>query len=140
MARWSSLGWHRLGGRNVQDNDRVQAMAGAYRRIINEEDRLLTAGVNAMLWRFGERKTRANSRSVTAGTTARGLRPFAVPAGDLGMAHGALLVLRARRGFSLVVRDESSALLSDRCGLAGPSRHPRVGDRRRAFPRRRQWR
>ena len=51
---WSSLGLHRLGGRNVQDNDRAQLMAGGYRRFINEEDRQLTVGVTGMLWRHSE--------------------------------------------------------------------------------------
>jgi tetratricopeptide (TPR) repeat protein len=51
---WSSLGLHRLGGRNVQDNDRAQLMAGGYRRFINEDDRQFTVGVTGMLWRHGE--------------------------------------------------------------------------------------
>ena len=51
---WSSLGLHRLGGRNVQDNDRAQLMAGGYRRLVNEEDRQLSVGVTGMLWRHSE--------------------------------------------------------------------------------------
>lgn len=51
---WGSLGLHRLGGRNVLDNDRAQLMAGGYRRLINEEDRQLTVGVTGMHWRHSE--------------------------------------------------------------------------------------
>lgn len=51
---WSSLGLHRLTGRNVQDNDRVQLMAGAYRRFLNEEDRQLAMGLTGMWWRHSE--------------------------------------------------------------------------------------
>ena len=54
FGAWSSLGLHRLTGRNVQANNRMQLMGGGYWRLINEDDRLLTVGVNAMLWRFSE--------------------------------------------------------------------------------------
>ncbi len=54
LGAWSSLGLHRLTGRNVQANDRVQLMGGTYWRIINDDDRLLTVGANAMAWRFSE--------------------------------------------------------------------------------------
>ncbi len=51
---WGSLGMHRLGGRNVQDNDRMQLMAGGYRRLVNEEDRQLGLGITGMWWRHSE--------------------------------------------------------------------------------------
>lgn len=51
---WSSLGLHRLAGRNVAANDRLQLMAGGYRRLVNEDDRLLTVGLTAMAWRLSE--------------------------------------------------------------------------------------
>jgi len=51
---WSVLGAYRLTGRNVQDNDKAELMAGFYRRIVNEPDRLATVGVTGMLWRFSE--------------------------------------------------------------------------------------
>jgi tetratricopeptide (TPR) repeat protein len=51
---WSSLGLHRLSGKNVQDNDRAQLMAGAYQRLINEEDRQFAWGVTGMFWRHSE--------------------------------------------------------------------------------------
>lgn len=54
FGAWSSLGLHRLSGRNVQENDRMQLMGGTYWRLINETNRLFTAGVNGMLWRFSE--------------------------------------------------------------------------------------
>lgn len=52
FGAWSSLGLHRLTGTNVQSNNRMQLMGGGYWRLINEDDRTLTAGTNAMLWRF----------------------------------------------------------------------------------------
>lgn len=54
LGAWSALGLHRLTGRNVQANDRVQLMGGAYWRIVNEDDRLLTMGANAMAWRYSQ--------------------------------------------------------------------------------------
>jgi hypothetical protein len=51
---WALAGLHRLSGRNVQDNDRAELMAGAYRRLVNQPDCQLTAGVTGMLWRFSE--------------------------------------------------------------------------------------
>ncbi len=52
LGFWSSLGFHKLTGRNVQSNDRTQLMAGGYWRVINEEDRLFTVGLTGMAWRF----------------------------------------------------------------------------------------
>ena len=54
LGAWTALGLHRLTGRNVHANDRVQLMGGTYWRIINNDDRLLTVGANAMAWRFSE--------------------------------------------------------------------------------------
>jgi tetratricopeptide (TPR) repeat protein len=51
---WGVAGLYRLTGRNVQDNDKGELMAGLYRRFINEDDLLLTAGVTGMFWRFSE--------------------------------------------------------------------------------------
>lgn len=49
---WSSIGLHRLSGENVDDNQRLQLMAGGYWRAINEENRLLSIGLTGMNWRF----------------------------------------------------------------------------------------
>lgn len=51
---WSSLGLHRLTGRNVLDNNRLQLMAGGQQRIINEENRLFSVGLTGMYWRHSE--------------------------------------------------------------------------------------
>lgn len=51
---WGVLGAYRLTGRDVQDNDKAELMAGLYRRVVNEPDRLATIGVTGMLWRFSE--------------------------------------------------------------------------------------
>lgn len=49
---WSSLQAHRLTGKNVEDNDRYRLMAGVYFRIIDEPDRRLRIGGNAMYWHY----------------------------------------------------------------------------------------
>lgn len=54
FGAWSALGLHRLTGTAVQANNRMQLMGGGYWRLINEDDRVLTVGTNAMLWRFSE--------------------------------------------------------------------------------------
>lgn len=51
---WSSLGLHRLSGRNVSDNNRMQWMAGGVLRLINEDDRQLQFGLTGMHWRMSE--------------------------------------------------------------------------------------
>ena len=51
---WGLAGVYRLSGRNVQDNDKAELMAGAYRRLINEENRQLAVGLTGMLWHFSE--------------------------------------------------------------------------------------
>ena len=51
---WGLAGLYRLSGRNVQDNDKAELMAGAYRRVINEENRQLALGMTGMLWHFSE--------------------------------------------------------------------------------------
>lgn len=47
---WSSLGLHSLTGRNVQDNSRLQLMAGGQWRAVNEENRLFSLGLTGMYW------------------------------------------------------------------------------------------
>jgi tetratricopeptide (TPR) repeat protein len=51
---WGLAGLYRLSGRNVQDNDKAELMAGAYRRLINEDNRQLALGLTGMLWHFSE--------------------------------------------------------------------------------------
>ncbi|MGE0355654.1 MAG: cellulose synthase subunit BcsC-related outer membrane protein [Burkholderiales bacterium] len=51
---WSSLDLHRLDGRHVQANERAQLMGGVYRRFVDEDGRLLTAGLTGMWWRYRE--------------------------------------------------------------------------------------
>ena len=54
VGAWSSFGWHALSGKNVQDNQRLQLMAGLIGRLINKEDQLLTVGLTGMAWRYSE--------------------------------------------------------------------------------------
>jgi len=49
---WANIGYHKLTGTNVADNNRLRLMGGYYRRLINKPNELLTAGVNAMYWRY----------------------------------------------------------------------------------------
>ena len=51
---WGLGGIYRLTGQNVLDNHKSELMAGAYRRFVNEENRQLAVGLNAMWWRFSE--------------------------------------------------------------------------------------
>ncbi len=54
FGSWSSLGLHRLTGKNVLANNRMQLMAGGIFRLVNEDDRLLQLGVTGMHWRMSE--------------------------------------------------------------------------------------
>lgn len=49
---WSSLGVDRLTGKNVADNWRVRWMTGYYYKVINEDNRRVTVGMNNMLWHY----------------------------------------------------------------------------------------
>ena len=49
---WSSLGVDRLTGKNVADNWRVRWMTGYYYKVINEDNRRVTVGLNNMLWHY----------------------------------------------------------------------------------------
>lgn len=48
---WGSFGYHKLTGTNVASNTRSRLMGGYYRRLINEQNRLLTTGINLMYWK-----------------------------------------------------------------------------------------
>jgi hypothetical protein len=49
---WSSFGLHQLHGKNVQGNLRRRAMGGVYWRAVNDDNSVLSLGVNAMLQGF----------------------------------------------------------------------------------------
>lgn len=49
---WSSLGVDQLTGKNVADNWRVRWMTGYYYKVINEDNRRFTVGLNNMLWHY----------------------------------------------------------------------------------------
>lgn len=49
---WASLSAHQLTGENVQDNSRQRLMAGYYYKLINENNRRVTVGLNGMYWHY----------------------------------------------------------------------------------------
>ncbi|ADO46491.1 cellulose synthase complex outer membrane protein BcsC [[Enterobacter] lignolyticus] len=49
---WASLSADSLTGQNVEDNWRVRWMAGYYYKIINENNRRVTVGLNNMIWHY----------------------------------------------------------------------------------------
>ncbi|ACT11135.1 MULTISPECIES: cellulose synthase complex outer membrane protein BcsC [Pectobacterium] len=49
---WSDFSLHQITGKNVADNDRARAMAGYYYKLINEDNRRVTVGLNSMWWRY----------------------------------------------------------------------------------------
>lgn len=49
---WASLGADQLTGKNVADNWRVRWMAGYYYKLINDNNRRLTIGLNNMIWHY----------------------------------------------------------------------------------------
>ena len=49
---WSSLGADSLTGKNVADNWRVRWMTGYYYKVINENNRGVTVGLNNMIWHY----------------------------------------------------------------------------------------
>lgn len=51
---WSNFSAYELTGTNVQSNTSLRMMAGWTHRIINEDDRLFSSGLSAMLWHFNQ--------------------------------------------------------------------------------------
>ncbi|MGU3525419.1 cellulose synthase complex outer membrane protein BcsC [Enterobacteriaceae bacterium C23F] len=49
---WASLSADTLTGKNVEDNWRARWMAGYYYKVINENDRRVTVGLNNMIWHY----------------------------------------------------------------------------------------
>ncbi|HDV7161692.1 TPA: cellulose synthase complex outer membrane protein BcsC [Yersinia enterocolitica] len=49
---WSDLSYHYLTGQNVADNQRLRFMTGYYYKLINEDNRRLTFGLNGMWWHY----------------------------------------------------------------------------------------
>ncbi|MBW8068128.1 MAG: tetratricopeptide repeat protein [Ferrovum sp.] len=49
---WSNFGVHQLTGTNVQSNTETLLMAGVTRRLINQDDRLLSTGLTGTVWHF----------------------------------------------------------------------------------------
>ena len=49
---WADLSAHQITGKNVADNSRERLMAGYYYKLINENNRRATIGLNSMLWHY----------------------------------------------------------------------------------------
>ncbi|HAT4998545.1 TPA: cellulose biosynthesis protein BcsC [Serratia marcescens] len=49
---WADLSAHQITGKNVADNQRQRLMAGYYYKLINEDNRRLSVGLNTMLWHY----------------------------------------------------------------------------------------
>jgi len=49
---WANISFHKLTGKNVEDNQRFRVMGGYYRRLINNPNEQFTVGVNAMYWQY----------------------------------------------------------------------------------------
>ncbi|MGB9095103.1 cellulose biosynthesis protein BcsC [Erwinia sp.] len=51
---WADLSAHQITGENVEDNSRERLMAGYYYKVINENNRRATLGLNGMLWHYAK--------------------------------------------------------------------------------------
>ncbi|HAM5720677.1 TPA: cellulose synthase complex outer membrane protein BcsC [Escherichia coli] len=49
---WASLSGDQLTGKNVEDNRRVRWMTGYYYKVINQNNRRVTIGLNNMIWHY----------------------------------------------------------------------------------------
>ncbi len=49
---WGDISAHQLTGKNVADNSRERLMGGYYYKVINEDNRRATLGLNSMLWHY----------------------------------------------------------------------------------------
>lgn len=51
---WADLSAHQITGENVADNSRERLMAGYYYKLINENNRRATIGLNGMVWHYAK--------------------------------------------------------------------------------------
>ncbi|WP_455818681.1 cellulose synthase subunit BcsC-related outer membrane protein [Pseudomonas cerasi] len=51
---WADISAHQIGGTNVADNSRERLMSGYYYKLINEDNRRATIGLNGMLWHYAK--------------------------------------------------------------------------------------
>ncbi len=49
---WGDISAHQITGKNVADNSRERLMGGYYYKMINEDNRRATIGLNSMLWHY----------------------------------------------------------------------------------------
>ncbi|MGV8925822.1 MAG: cellulose synthase subunit BcsC-related outer membrane protein [Ewingella sp.] len=49
---WGDISAHQLTGKNVADNSRERLLGGYYYKVINEDNRRATVGLNSMLWHY----------------------------------------------------------------------------------------
>ncbi len=49
---WADISAHQITGENVADNSRERLMAGYYYKLLNENNRRATIGLNSMLWHY----------------------------------------------------------------------------------------
>jgi tetratricopeptide (TPR) repeat protein len=49
---WGDISAHQLTGKNVADNSRERLMGGYYYKVINQDNRRATVGLNSMLWHY----------------------------------------------------------------------------------------
>jgi len=49
---WADLSAHQITGKNVANNSRERLMAGYYYKLINENNRRATIGLNSMVWHY----------------------------------------------------------------------------------------
>lgn len=49
---WGDISAHQLTGENVEDNSRERLMGGYYYKVINEDNRRATIGLNSMVWHY----------------------------------------------------------------------------------------
>lgn len=49
---WGDVSAHQISGENVADNSRERVMGGYYYKLINEDNRRATVGLNSMLWHY----------------------------------------------------------------------------------------
>ena len=52
LGVWSSFGYHKIKGKNVQNNTRKRAMGGVYYRLLTENPFQLTIGLNVLTWAY----------------------------------------------------------------------------------------
>ncbi len=106
---WADFSAHHITGKNVADNSRERLMAGYYYKLINEDNRRATVGLNSMLWHY---QKDLSDYSFGQGVLQSAAVPFFLFACGLATAQRKLVIRFRWLGLLVLLANGCAAALS----------------------------